>query len=231
MCRPCSKLLNSQSATLWGSERWKVALRSRKATTLELETLTLTSGTLKPWEQAVGIEGPRAISLPGLRSARPCGLYDTILYYTNILYYTIYYTICYTISYYTILYYTILYYTILYLTGVRRRCGQAADREAALPKRLAELETSSTSFDSNETYHGPRSTGACVKSAEGYGVIEFEISNSTTSTVFRQPLVSREDPSSHERASSRYLGPRGHHIVLYHILLCYCIIYIYIYII
>ena len=40
----------------------------------------------------------------------------------------------------------------------------------------------------NKTCHGPQFTAICGKNNEGYGFIEFELSNSTTSTVFGQPL-------------------------------------------
>ena len=37
--------------------------------------------------------------------------------------------------------------------------------------------------------HEPQCTGHMPETQRGYGLIEFEISNSTISTVFRQPLI------------------------------------------
>ena len=48
------------------------------------------------------------------------------------------------------------------------------------------METSSSCSWVKQNYHGPQCTGVRVRH-RGYGFIEFEISNSTISIVFRQP--------------------------------------------
>ena len=54
-----------------------------------------------------------------------------------------------------------------------------------------------------KTYHGPELTGICIKFTEGYGFIEFEISNSTISTVFRQSLSeARQTRKDSERSAA-----------------------------
>ena len=50
------------------------------------------------------------------------------------------------------------------------------------------METSSSLFASNKPITGIVLL-VCARETEGYGFIEFDISNSTISTVFRQPLI------------------------------------------
>ena len=70
------------------------------------------------------------------------------------------------------------------------------------------LETSSSCSWVSKANHGPQCTGVCVKIG-GYGFIEFEISNSTISAVFRQPLIERRSWPAEAWGHSRGHGARG----------------------
>ena len=92
------------------------------------------------------------------------------------------------------------------------------------------METISRSCGSKKTSRGPRFTGIRVTNRGRYGFVEFEISNRTVSTVFRQPQKGRIALYGFSKRGMFYKLVTSYRICIYIYIYIYLFIFIYTYV-